>query len=198
MGYFSWLDCQKSRKSRKAIKIGEKAYFLVPKEFSKEYGERIECIYGGYGHFGQYDAYDLVALFNREHIGVENLGEEPRISQYGGLYEFEKSELRKNGLSELEVAKKDEEKRRGYYDLAMKRWKRKINRLNDFIAGVSDDDMKEKYGYDYLREIGIDIACYDEQNRALEYPIKITHDEKALYEDKDCVASKGDPNQGCS
>ena len=55
--------------------------------------------------------------------------------------------------------------------------------------------MLEKYGQDYLRLIGIDIACYDDQNNALEYPIKITHDEYAVYEN--CNPSDGDPNQGC-
>lgn len=44
------------------------------------------------------------------------------------------------------------------------------------------------------RHVGIDIACYDEQNRRLRYPIKITHDPNAVYEG--CRASDGDPNQG--
>lgn len=44
------------------------------------------------------------------------------------------------------------------------------------------------------RYVGIDIACYDEQNAALKYPIKITHDPDAVYED--CASSPGDPNQG--
>ena len=44
------------------------------------------------------------------------------------------------------------------------------------------------------RYIGIKIACYDEQNASLRYPIKITHDPNAVYED--CEPSPGDPNQG--
>lgn len=44
------------------------------------------------------------------------------------------------------------------------------------------------------REIGIKIACYDKQNAALKYPIKITHDPNAIYED--CKPSLSDPNQG--
>lgn len=44
------------------------------------------------------------------------------------------------------------------------------------------------------REIGIDIACYDEDNEALKYPIKITHDAGAIYEE--CAFSPADPNQG--
>ena len=44
------------------------------------------------------------------------------------------------------------------------------------------------------RDIGISIACYDEDNARLKYPIKITHDVNAVYED--CLPSKSDPNQG--
>lgn len=44
------------------------------------------------------------------------------------------------------------------------------------------------------RSIGIDIACYDKDNKALKYPIKITYDPDAVYED--CEFSPSDPNQG--
>ena len=44
------------------------------------------------------------------------------------------------------------------------------------------------------RHIGIDIACYDEQNARLRYPIKITHDPEAVYEN--CEPSPSDPDQG--
>ena len=46
----------------------------------------------------------------------------------------------------------------------------------------------------YLRDMGITLACYDEDNERLMYPIKITHDENAVYEN--CRPSEGDPNQG--
>ena len=48
---------------------------------------------------------------------------------------------------------------------------------------------------DIDRNVGIDIACYNEQNASLKYPIKITHDPNAVYED--CKPSLSDPNQGC-
>lgn len=44
-----------------------------------------------------------------------------------------------------------------------------------------------------IRQYGIDIACYDEQNFALKYPIKITSC-RMPYEKVE--ASLGDPNQG--
>lgn len=44
------------------------------------------------------------------------------------------------------------------------------------------------------RDIGISIACYDEDNARIKYPIKITHDANAVYED--CEPSPSDPDQG--
>lgn len=47
---------------------------------------------------------------------------------------------------------------------------------------------------DEKREVGIAIACYDEQNASLKYPIKITYNKDAVYED--CNPSDADPDQG--
>ena len=44
------------------------------------------------------------------------------------------------------------------------------------------------------RWLGIVLACYDDDNARLRYPIKITHDPDAVYER--CGISKSDPNQG--
>lgn len=44
------------------------------------------------------------------------------------------------------------------------------------------------------RDIGIWMACYDEDNARLLYPIKITHYSRAVYED--CEPSPSDPDQG--
>ena len=55
-------------------------------------------------------------------------------------------------------------------------------RWNSPRACCGDDDID--------REIGIDL----EDEGTAKYPIKITHDEKAVYED--CKASEIDPRQG--
>lgn len=54
--------------------------------------------------------------------------------------------------------------------------------------------VQEAFNTMEKREIGISIACYDEDNARIMYPIKITHDRNAVYED--CEPSKSDPNQG--
>ena len=66
--------------------------------------------------------------------------------------------------------------------------------FDEFSSGVADVTMRERYGNDYKRTIGIVIACHDEDNASLRYPIKITHDPNAVYEW--CAPSKSDPNQG--
>ncbi len=66
--------------------------------------------------------------------------------------------------------------------------------LDDFADGVDDATMRERYGKDYKRTIGIVLACHDNDNASLRYPIKITHDPYAVYEW--CAPSRSDPNQG--
>ena len=66
--------------------------------------------------------------------------------------------------------------------------------FDDFRAGTEDAAMRERYGSEWKRTLGIVIACYDGDNANLRYPIKITHDPDAVYEW--CAPSKSDPNQG--
>lgn len=47
---------------------------------------------------------------------------------------------------------------------------------------------------DEKRLLGIALACYDEDNERLPYPIKITHNPNAKYEN--CKPSMSDPDQG--
>ena len=157
MGQFSWLDCVTG--SQVVCNRAAAVYVLVPDEFSETYGKHIlESCYDGYGRFGGYDIYDLIADWNKDYIDPDTFTsrclEAPREEQYN-----------------------------------MER-----QRLRDFCSGVSDAKMKEKYGEKYKRLIGIDIACYNEDNVRLRYPIKITHSEKSVYEY--CAPSVSDPYQG--
>lgn len=63
------------------------------------------------------------------------------------------------------------------------------NDINDLIDYYNDQPVDVD-----LRDLGITLACYDEDNARLKYPIKITYDETAVYEDY--PYSPSDPNQG--
>lgn len=55
------------------------------------------------------------------------------------------------------------------------------------------EEVKHLLGSCY-RDIGISISCRDKDNESLLYPIKITHDKNAIYEE--CLPSPRDPDQG--
>lgn len=67
-------------------------------------------------------------------------------------------------------------------------------------CNLASDDLWERYRNgetltdEEYRTVGIDIACYDNDNAALHYPIKVTHDERIDYDD--FSFSPSDPNQG--
>lgn len=200
MGQFSWLDCTDGN-TQILDGVIRDVYVLVPQEFQGIYGASIkeEC-YDGYGHFGQYDIYDLVADWNKAYIDPDTFSSEalhtPVPEEYGGLFPFEIEELRENGCSESEIARLNLEAQTKYCEAAKARFEHGRQRLKDFCSGMPDSEMMVKYGANYKREIGIDIACYDEDNANLRYPIKITHKVDAKYEF--CAPSFSDPNQGWS
>ena len=193
MGQFSWIYSDTHKQLLDDIYAD--TYLLVPKPFQEKYGKAIyEGCYDGYGNFGRYDVYELVALWNRENLPSETRALRlPKVEEYGGLFDSEKEELRKKGATEEEIKKADAEKQQEYCDKAILRYKKALLRNKDFANNVPDNVMKEKYGRNYLREIGIDIACYDEDNAVLKYPIKITTKE---MEYEEVAPSLSDPNQG--
>lgn len=192
MGYFSWLDCIDNTQ----IKINEKAFLLVPADFGG--GHLATEFYNGFGIFGGCDVYELVAEWNREKITnkmINDIYQEPKKSQFCGLYEFEKRDLIEKGKTPDEVAQLDEMQRAEYFNRALVRYNNDVKMIKAFCAGVDDDEMCDRYGDEYKREIGIKLSCYDKNNKRLSYPIKITHDAAAIYEN--CKYSKIDKNQGC-
>lgn len=166
MGQFSWLDC----KNGSQVLDNEFAdvYMLIPRQFGG--GHHYEDCYDGYGTIGTYNVFELVATWNRELLTASMI-RRPLRSEWG------------------DNAEGDE-----YYDAALRRYDTACRRLEDYAAGKSDDELTDLYGDDFLRDIGTDIAASDEQNASLPYPIKITHDPKAIYEE--CKPSPFDPSQG--
>lgn len=70
----------------------------------------------------------------------------------------------------------------------------------DWLASANETDIENLQNYHNgkeitceLRWLGILMACYDKDNFALEYPIKIT---SRLMDYEDVTPSKSDPNQG--
>ncbi|MBO5551318.1 MAG: hypothetical protein J5966_05105 [Lachnospiraceae bacterium] len=193
MGQFSWLDCITGEQI--LDDVSRDSYVLVPEPFREKYGSTIkEGCYDGYGRFGGYDIYDLVTEWNKAYLSEDMFRPAPKLKDFGGLWDFEKKDLRKAGKTNKEISVLDEEARRGHYESALERRAHAIARMEDYRDGkLSDEEMTDKYGHDWKRCIGIDVACYDEQNAALPYPIKISHT-PADYEM--CAPSPGDPNQG--
>ena len=192
MGQFSWLYADNGKQmidNRRAD-----SYLLVPPPFQEKYGKYIhERCYDGYGHMGGYDVYDLVAEWNREFLSPDMLRDAPKLENYGGLWSFEKSDLAERGFSEEEIEKIDKQRQKENYDRAMRAFGSDAQMLSDYKTGKKDKAMERDYGREWKREIGIEIACYDEQNAALPYPIKITS--KPMEYDE-VEPSKRDPNQG--
>lgn len=196
MGQFSWLY---SDTGKQMINGRYKAsYLLVPEPFVNVYGNYIfEDCYDGYGHFGSHDIYDLVALWNQDHIDLATFKpysmREPKLENYGGLWDCDKARLKRQGYSDAEIQKKDMQIQRQYYEAACKRLQEEKQAIADFCNHVSDAIMKERYGKEYLRNIGILFACYDEDNLSLDYPIKITSGPMDYASAK---PSLSDPHQG--
>ena len=146
MGQFSWIYSD----TKKQLVNGKQAdtYLLVPPEFQEKYGKAIyEPCYNGYGRFGGYDIYELIALWNKEMI--------PEI-------------IEKIRLGEWRCGSEQD-----------------IPNLQDFYEDAEIDCE--------LRWIGIVMACYDEDNRRLKYPIKIT---TKVMEYDEVKPSLSDPRQG--
>ena len=172
MGQFSWLDCVTEEQI--LDDVVKDVYVLVPKEFGG--GHIKETCYDGYGNFGGYDIYDLVADWNREY-----LSKHPE-------FEFEHAKKR------LEYVKKYQNAHPDYTEkICVKvsdyEWYKDYADLDK-----TREEIAKNLRWGEYRTLGIDIACYDEDNAALPYPIKITYNKNAVYEH--CSPSPSDPNQG--
>ena len=147
MGQFSWIY---SDTNKQVVDCKEAdTYILVPKPFQEKYGKTIyESCYDGYGHFGNYDVYELIPEWNVDMI--------PEI-------------IRR---------------------IENENWHCKTD--NGDIANLTSYYEGEEIDCE-LRWLGIIMACYDDDNATLDYPIKITTRE---MEYEEVTPSLSDPNQG--
>lgn len=172
MGTYSWKFCDRPRKN---LKIGETGYLLIP--FG---GVLREDSYNGYGRFAGHDAYELVAIWNREY-----LSEHPEYlvwqAHYIEIVDGKGGTKRKRAPA---VRISDYPWYSLYADLS----------ITPEQFDVRVKDMEYRRFPMCFRHIGVEIACYDKQNRQLPYPIKIA---SVAADYRAWPASKSDPRQGC-
>lgn len=186
MGYFSFMYADKRNS---AMKIDGQGYMLVPEEFREQYGAYIfEDCYNGYGRIGAYDIYELLALWNKAYINdsvIESI-KKPVFEEYGGLYAFQKEDMKKSGISDEEIEKKDLEIKNQYFEKAVKQYQDTVQSLRNFnSSGI-------EYSREKLREIG--IVLFFEAGNKVKYPLKITS--KPMIYEEVAKCSVDDPEQG--
>ena len=163
MGQFSWIASDDG-KPVYCDYGNREAYLLIPEEFGGGYFHTNE--YAGYGVIGGHDVYDCVAEWNKEDL--------PEL-------------LKRDSHYSIDVI--------NTMIMIAEYWNTHSDRdTSEYVTWLSGNGSRMICDTnDWKRQIGIMIACYDEDNAALKYPIKITH-RPIAYEF--ACASDTDPNQG--
>ena len=148
MGFFTWTD---ARRHPRKLKSGEYAaadkigYGGYAKVVCPDNTEIVERYYEGYGEFDEHDIYELVVDWNKAYL--EDLFNQMPENHWG------------YHLKEIATAFQNDDT----YHM----WK--------LINHLIDSGKERPYFRDeWKRVIGITIACNDEDNKNLPYPIKIT------------------------
>lgn len=159
MGIFTWTD------ARKKCVRGKNGEFKDSDICMYGHFCKIVCpddsvistdYYNGYGTFGGTDVYEVVVDWNREDLKA--IAERKKTDFFGEQL-WEIAIKYADGASEDEVTEYVEEK-------------------------AAEGKLPEYLISDWKRNLGIMIACDDEDNASLRYPIKITRTvEKVRYED---------------
>lgn len=148
MGFFTWTDARREPKKRRDgeyVTADKIGYGGYAKVVCPDNTEIIENYYDGYGEFGGHDIYDLVVDWNKEHL--EDIFCAMSEDHWG------------YHLKEVATAFQNDDT----YAL-----NREISRLID--SGKEPSFFRDEW----KRTIGIAIACHDEDNMNLPFPIKIT------------------------
>ena len=151
MGVFTWTFADKANKD--ALPYGGVGYIACPD------GTFIETkSYNGYGRFGGFDSpgvdiYDLVVDWNKPFLGEIVVRLSKIEKHFGGP-----------GLVGLALAYQNDDKA-------------EVERIVTEEVGRCG----EWFRTDWKRNIGIMIACEDEDNAALPYPIKIVSKPVGTY-----------------
>ena len=193
MGQFSWIASDSKRPV--LDNVHGDVYLLIPAKFGGNYYHT--NYYDGYGNIG-IDVYDAVVDWNKDYLAeIIEKKKKPKLEDYSdklGWFERERLEEKLGRkLTEEETEEEGKKQQQEYYKRALSDYEFRLLRARDYSI-YSDEHMKQKYGDDYKRTIGIDIACYDKDNASLPYPIKIVHKANMSYEQ--ALPSMSDPDQG--
>lgn len=171
MGTFSWRFCDRPNKS---LRIGEEGFLLLPDGNSVH-----EPSYGGYGEFAGVDAYHLAAVMNREYMASHP--DYPVWQAHLVDVADGKGSTRRKRAPKIKIS--DYPWYSFYADLTIT-----PEQFDELVKG-----MEYRRFPMCFRHIGVEIACYNEQNRRLPFPIKVASKPGSYY---DFPASKDDPYQG--
>jgi hypothetical protein len=171
MGCFSWLFADTNNTHN--LRMGKSGYIACPN------GTFIhEPCYDGYGEFDGRDVYELVVQWNREFIAENPDHLLPHVFYYSS---GEKKQYRLKDFCWYPVVA----------DLSIP-----TEKLAEAIDKYLRETLDNYSSYmAELRCVGIDIACYAEDNASLPYPIKITRTTRGIRY-ADLPASRSDPEQG--
>lgn len=173
---FSWIDVTGNEN---ICDSDDKTILLIPKDhreevadfFSVELGETgIEGRYDGYGRVKGVDVYDVAAFLNICACNDE---------------QFEYVKSRVNNNTALDMEKLRQAYKEDFFDS-----------IGEFDQIAEELNLLGAFLGKEFRSYGITLACYDEDNARLPYPIKLTVSDKQTYENS--YFSMGDPNQGFS
>ncbi len=176
MGMFSWIDVTGNEN---ICDSDDKTILLIPKDHREEIADffgveltdtGIEGRYDGYGRVKGIDVYDVAAFLN---ICVCN----------DEQFEYVKRSVGSNTARDMEKIR--QAYKEGFFE-SIRDFGEIAEELN--LSGSSLGFENE------FRSYGITLACYDEDNARLPYPIKLTVSDKQTYENS--YFSMGDPNQG--
>jgi hypothetical protein len=175
MGSFSWLFADTN--NTKNLRANRRGYVACPD------GTFIcEPCYETYGIFDGKDVYDLVVDWNREFIAENHDHLLPHVHCWTKDGALVRTTYRLKDFPWYPVVA----------DLSIP-----FEDLHDALIAHLKKELGDKFApyRTEIRNIGIDIACYDEDNASLPYPIKITSKKTGIcYEE--LPPSKWDPEQG--
>ena len=189
MGCFSWIFANSDPARPRNLRIGRKGHLYCPDDTIITEPE-----YEGYGKFQDEDVYDLVADWNREYLSRNPqfmLAPSTAYTMYdakGRLIHAITSIYEDNSIPAISIPVEWKKWYKVYANLSLSR--------EDVVRQMREmEDREGTTPYFEYRNIGIDIACGNERNAALPFPIKICSKKTGL-DYRTLPPSQNDPRQG--